>query len=98
MADLPPYRGGCTPGMVKRPDGQGCRAGCLHRALVSDYRDARHAWEALRESDTPVPAAYAYGSTATCAQLEDGDFRTAFPPPTFKDWLIAHARGAHEGD
>lgn len=78
--------------MRPRPDGKGCRVGCLHRALVESYYDARHAWEALRESDTPVPAAFAFGADVTCQQLEDDDFRAAFPPPTFKQWLIDQHR------
>jgi len=77
--------------MRPRPDGKGCHARCLHRVLVEGYRDARHAWEALRESDTPVPAAYAGGATTTCMQLEDDEFRAAYPPPTFKQWLIDHS-------
>lgn len=63
-----------------------------HADLVLAYRDARDARDALRESDMPVPASYAYGSAATCSQLEDDDFDAAFPRVTFRDWLVAHAR------
>jgi hypothetical protein len=49
-----------------------CHPRCLHRAMVLEYRDSRDAWEALRE---------------TCHQMEPGEFRQAYPPPTFKAWL-----------
>lgn len=51
-----------------------CRRDCLHRAMVMQYRDARHAWEERREQGEAM-------------QMEDDDYRAAFPPPTFKDWL-----------
>lgn len=60
----------CTPGM------RGCRRDCLHRAMVHAYRDARHAWEALREAEH-------HGM-----QLEDDDFAEQYPPVTFKRWLM----------
>lgn len=92
--ELPPYRGGCTPGLKRRPDGQGCRRDCLHRALVQSYRDARDARDALRESDTPVPAEWAHGGATVAYQLEADDFAAAWPPITFKQWLIDHKREA----
>lgn len=66
----------CSPGM------RACRRDCLHRRLVLDYRDARDAWTALRES----PAGY---------QLEDDDFRAAYPATTFRQWL-EDQRGVQE--
>jgi hypothetical protein len=54
-----------------------CHKRCLHRASVLAYRDSRDAWEALRE---------------TCHQMEPDEFRRAYPPPTFKNWLIGSAR------
>lgn len=49
------------------------------REYVTDvYRDARDAWEALRESEL-------------CYQLEDDEFRVTYPPPTFKLYLLALA-------
>lgn len=42
--------------------------------MVHDYRDARDAAEALRESERGY-------------QLEDEDFRAAFHPITFRAWL-----------
>lgn len=39
------------------------------------YRDARHAWEALRES-------------SLCFQMEDDEFRATYTAPTFKATLI----------
>lgn len=56
-----------------------CHARCLHRAMVLSYRDARDAWECLRESSVGM-------------QLEEGDFRAEFPPPTFKAWLLDQQR------
>lgn len=88
------YRGGCAKGM---PRTGACRTGCLHRRLVEDYRDARAAWEALRESGAQAPTSVpgVAHSEAAIYQLEDEDFRAAFPPPTFRQWLEANARGAH---
>lgn len=43
------------------------------------YRDARDARDALRESDPYL-------------QHEADDFADDVPPITFKEWLIAHAR------
>lgn len=51
-----------------------CYSGCLHRSWVLDYRDARDAWEALRESEE-------------CMQMEDDEFAEAYPPPTLKQWM-----------
>lgn len=60
------------------------------RELVTNtYRDSRDAWEALRESAQPAPSSVpgvAHSSVAM-HQLEDDDFRRAFPPPTFRDVL-----------
>lgn len=36
----------CTPGM------RGCHLACLHRMMVSGYRDSRAAWEYEVESET----------------------------------------------
>lgn len=69
----------------------GCHRGCLHRRSVLDYRAARAAWEALRESDVIVDVAGAAGADVAAYQLEDDDFARAFPPPTFREWLIDHA-------
>ncbi len=65
-----------------------------HQRLVSDYRDARDAVLALRESDTLAPAAYGFGASVSFMQLEAEDKRAAAPLPTFKQWLIDHARPA----
>lgn len=61
------------------------------RELVTDtYRDARYAWERRRESSEPVWAVTgAANSGCACYQLEDDDYRALFPPPTFKDVLLA---------
>lgn len=88
-----PYRGGCTPGMRRRPDGQGCRRDCLHRQLVTEYQWERMRWEERRESGELAPTSVPgiAGSQVAMHQLEDADYRAAFPPPTFRQWLIDHA-------
>ena len=63
-----------------------------HAALVSNYRDARDAILAVRESDMVVPAAYASHSMASAYQLEGADLEAAYPLPLFRDWLIEHAQ------
>lgn len=83
------YRGGCAKGM---PLSGACRRDCLHRAMVEEYRDARHAWEALRESDVIVMGVAGTAHAAVAAyQLSDEEFARAFPPPLFRDWLLFHA-------
>lgn len=65
-----------------------------HAALVEDYRYARDARDALRESGTVVSSSYAAGAagaTVTAGALEDEEFAAAFPPILFRDWLIDHA-------
>lgn len=69
-----------------------------HAALVGEYRDARDARNAIRGSDAPVPAAFAHGARVTFMQLEDDDFDRAYPPVTFKDWLVGHVSRQREED
>lgn len=59
---------------------RGCHARCLHRQLVENYRDARHAWEAQREAVT-----HGYDT-------ENREYSEANPGPTFKAWLEDHKR------
>lgn len=73
----------CPPKML------GCRRGCLHRAMVEDYRSQRDARLALRESGEQLPPAYTSGSSAVYYQLEDHQFDELCPPVWFKDWLVA---------
>lgn len=80
-----------------------CRRSCLHRAFVQEYRDARDAWERLRESGTIVTGIAGTAHSTTAAyQLSDAEFAEAFPPPLFRDWLIANgqngARARDAGD
>lgn len=56
-----------------------CRSDCLHRQLVTEYRDARDAWAAEAER---VTLGYA---------TELAEYRSTNPPPTFKAWLIGTA-------
>ncbi len=81
-----PYRGGCAPGM---PRVGACLAPCQHRELVEEYRAARAAWEDQRESGREAPTSVpgVAHSSAAMHQLEDADYRTAYPAPTFRDWL-----------
>lgn len=88
------YRGGCAKGM---PRFGACRRDCLHRAFVEEYRDARHAWEALRESDTIVMGVAGTAHAAIAAyQLTDEEFARAFPPPLFRDWLLSRANNSDQ--
>jgi hypothetical protein len=84
------YRGGCTKGMRAGTDTTpGCSRSCGHRRLVEGYRDARFAWEALRESGTPVmPPTGGAGAVTAPSRMDEEEFRDQFPPPTFKEWLI----------
>ena len=68
-------------------------------AATSEYRDARHAWEALRESSAPIPAgavAGAAGSSVSYCQLEEADYRAAFPVPRLAAFLRDHAARRRE--
>jgi hypothetical protein len=47
--------------------------------MVSEYRDAVFAREALREQGEQM-------------QMEDEEFREKFPPVLFKDWLKGRKR------
>jgi hypothetical protein len=68
-----------------------------HSQLVQEYRDARDAREALRESATPVPAAYAGGASVSHFQLERDDFAQLHPPILFRDFLVDHAERRRQG-
>jgi hypothetical protein len=67
------------------------RCSADHLWLVESYRDARDAREALRESGSSVGAAHSYGSDVAAYQLEPDDFAAAYPPVTFRDWLVGNA-------
>lgn len=62
-----------------------------HADLVQSYRDARDARDALRESDTAVPAAWSAGGAVSAYQLEAAEFDQAYPAVTFREWLLDHA-------
>jgi hypothetical protein len=63
---------------------RGCRRGCLHRALVEGYRDARDARDALRECGDFM-------------RMEEQEFRDDQPVVTFKQWLIEHGKDKPDG-
>lgn len=59
-------------------------------SALEDYRAARDAREATRESSAPVPAglvAGAAGSLAAWCQLEAEDFAAAYPAPRLADFI-----------
>lgn len=62
-----------------------------HARLVSEYRDARDAVEALRESGQLVTAG---GTAVAWYQLERADQDQLLQPVTFKAWLQAHRRAS----
>ena len=59
-----------------------CRAGCAHRRFVKDYRIDRARREIQRDAET-------LGYETEAQELP--------PLPTFKDWLVQHARPPEEG-
>lgn len=59
----------CPPRM------RGCRADCLHRKLVLEYRDARDAYDAELEAATSM------------YPTEVLEYKAARPGVTFKLWL-----------
>jgi hypothetical protein len=86
--------------MRRTPDGKGCAVTCGHRRIVEEYRDARFAWEALRESGLDVGGSVAgtAGSNAGAYQLSDEEFAEAYPPPTFPQWLKGRAGANQDPD
>lgn len=67
--------------MPCKPRMAGCRASCLHRQLVDDYRAARAAAEAAQEAKD-------YGYTT--------ERRLNGPIITFRDWLTGMAGRADQ--
>lgn len=67
----------CSKRMLK------CYAGCLHRRMVEEYRDARDAREELREQGEGL-------------QMEPGEFDVMVPKVLFKDWLQGYGWGDPE--
>lgn len=70
------------------------------QAAAADYRDARDAWIALRESCEPMASvstvAGAAGSAVCPAQLSDDEFAAAYPRPAYRDYLRDHAARRRE--
>lgn len=64
--------------MPCKPRMRGCAAGCLHRQLVENYRDARDAWETRLEAETSMYA------------TEMAEWTADNPGPTFKAWLVGN--------
>lgn len=81
--------GGCRRGMPVRQDdrpGTGCRADCLHRYSVQDYRLARHAQQAQLEQVTALYPA------------EVAEWKATHPMITFRGWLEGHRRPEERPD
>lgn len=79
--------GGCRPGMPKRQDdrpGSGCRADCLHRALIAEYREAKAASDEARKLKREA-ATGGYGT-------EGAEWDAANPAWTFRDFLRSRAQ------
>lgn len=63
-----------------------------HARLVGEYRDARDARDALRESGILAPAEFGFGAMVAYYQLEDDDFARACPPVLFREWLVENSK------
>jgi hypothetical protein len=83
-----------VPGVTRSPR----TAPAWVQAAAADYRDARDAHAAWRESGAPVPSSVpgTAGSGAAAYQLEDADVATYAPPPRFRDYLAEHAARMRE--
>jgi hypothetical protein len=67
--------------------------------VTDNYRSARAAWEARRESGASAyAAAGAANSQAAVYQLTDAEYADLFPPPTFGGMLQALSLGADPFD
>lgn len=64
----------CAPRMT------GCKVDCLHRALVSSYKDER-----IRQEDAAEAASLGYDT-------EYAEYVAEHPLITFKEWLIGHKK------
>jgi len=62
----------CTKGMTA------CRRGCLHRAMVEEYRAWVDSWHQRREDRHHM-------------QLELDEYAQLHPRPTFHQWLVERA-------
>lgn len=69
------------------------RAPAWVAAAAADYRDARDAWAAGRESSLPAPTSVpgVAGSSASMMQLTDDEYAAAFPRPRYADFVREHA-------
>lgn len=69
------------------------RAPAWIAAAAADYRDARDAWAAGRESSLPAPTSVpgVAGSSASLMQLTDDEYAAAFPRPRYADFVREHA-------
>lgn len=64
----------CAPRMA------GCKASCLHRALVQSYKDER-----IRQEDVAEQLSLGY-------QTEFREYIASHPLITFKEWLVGNRK------
>lgn len=69
------FRGGCSPRQDK------CKASCLHRQLIQDYRIERHRQEMVEESET-------LGYATELKMRREAGLR----PITFREWITGLKR------
>jgi len=70
------------------------------QTAAADYRSARDAWEAGRESGRPAPTSVPgiAGSSVAMCQLEPADYAAHVPAPRFADFLREHAARRRDPD
>lgn len=66
--------------------------------MVGEYHDAVTHLENNRESGAIVPAAYSSGAMVAAYQLEDDEYREAYPTILFRDFLIDYHRARRHPD
>lgn len=76
----------------------GLAAAQMNAQMIDDYRAARDAREALRESGVLAPSRVAgiAHSDVAMYQLDDADFDAAVPSVTFREWLIEWGKQRRE--
>lgn len=80
--------GGCHPGMPQRVNdepGTGCRADCLHRAMVERYRELKAAEAECRLRDREAATNGHNGS-------ERAEWEATHPQLTFQQYLLDNRR------
>lgn len=88
----------CRPCNSSEGGRVGAARNLTHAQMVDEYRAARDARDALRESGLTVMGAVAgaAGSGICYSQLSDDEFNELHPPLTFKAWLVDWAASRRE--